>query len=234
MSLKGAVLEANKKIIDSGLVQLTWGNVSALEKRIGVVLIKPSGVNLNKITEDDITSVSLRTGSVISGKKPSVDTPTHLVLYRNFKNIGAIVHTHSKFATAFAQANREILCLGTTHADYFCGSIPVVDQPDTKDIEDRYEEAIGESIVHFFLEKDIDPSYIPGALCPSHGVFCWGKDLEEAVKNAHVLEILAEMAYYTHSLNQRFDSDRNSRLRKDIMNKHFFRKHGSKKYYGQV
>jgi L-ribulose-5-phosphate 4-epimerase len=147
--------------------------------------------------------------------------------------VGAIVHTHSKFATAFAQANREIPCLGTTHADHFCGSIPVVYQPNVKDIEERYEEAIGESIVQFFLEKDVDPSHVSAALCPSHGVFCWGKDLEEAVKNAHALELLAEMAYYTHILNQRFDSDRNNRLRNDIMNKHFFRKHGDEKYYGQ-
>jgi L-ribulose-5-phosphate 4-epimerase len=147
--------------------------------------------------------------------------------------VGAIVHTHSKFATAFAQANREIHCLGTTHADHFHGSIPVAYQPATKDVEDRYEEAIGESIVQFFLEKDIDPSHIPGVLCPNHGVFCWGTNLEAAVKNAHALELLAEMAYYTHNLNQSFNSDRDNRLRKDIMNKHFFRKHGNEKYYGQ-
>ena len=233
MSLKGSVLEANKKIVSLGLVQMTWGNVSALEKDTGIVHIKPSGVDLDNIKEEDISSVSLWTGNTVSGKKSSVDTPTHLVLYKNFKDVGAIVHTHSKFATAFAQANREIHCLGTTHADHFYGSVPVVYQPDAKAVEDRYEEAIGESIVQFFLEKDIDPSHIPGVLCPNHGVFCWGFNLEEAIKNAHALELLAEMADYTHSLNQSFNSDRDNRLRKDIMNKHFFRKHGNEKYYGQ-
>ncbi|MAE81821.1 MAG: L-ribulose-5-phosphate 4-epimerase [Flammeovirgaceae bacterium] len=225
------VLSANKLIISLGLVKRSWGNVSAVDRAKGTVAIKPSGVNLEKIKTAQIASVSLLDGSHISGLKSSVDTPTHLVLYRRFTDIGAIVHTHSPFATAFAQARKSIECLGTTHADYFYGTIPVVYAPGKEDVVHRYEEATGTGIVDYFIDNDIDPLKIPAALCPNHGVFAWGRNLQEAIESAHVLELVAEMAYYTQGicgLNNPV-----IKLRNDILDKHFLRKHGDGKYYGQ-
>ena len=225
------VLNANKLIVSLGLVKRSWGNVSAVDRLQGTVVIKPSGANLEKIKASDMSSVSLLDGSHSSGFKPSVDSPTHLVLYQRFPDIGAIVHTHSRFATAFAQAKKPIKCLGTTHADYFYGTVPVVYTPSKEDVVHRYEKATGECIANYFRDKDIDPLRIPAALCPNHGVFAWGRDLEEALQNAHVLELVAEMAYYTQGI-----CGLNSpvfKLRQDILDKHFLRKHGDGKYYGQ-
>ena len=225
------VLSANKLIVSLGLVERSWGNVSAVDRSRGIMVIKPSGANLEKIKASDMASVSLLDGSHTSGLKPSVDTPTHSVLYQRFGDIGAIVHTHSRFATAYAQAKKSIKCLGTTHADYFYGEIPVVYMPSKKDVIYRYEEATGDCIVNYFIDKNIDPLKIPAALCPNHGAFVWGCDLNDALQNAHVLELVAEMAYYTEGI--RGLNNPAFKLRQDILDKHFLRKHGDGKYYGQ-
>ena len=223
---KKELLNANKWIVEKKLVELTWGNVSCFNRRDNVVFMKPSGVNLNEITENDISSLKIDQ-TRLSGKKPSVDTPTHLEIYRNFNEINCVIHTHSKYATIFAQANMPIPCLGTTHADYFYGDIPCVNHPSITKVSDNYELETGKEICNFFKKNNIDPLEIGGCLVNGHGVFCWGNDIEKTLEKALVLEILAEMAHKTILLNP------NIKLKKFILDKHFLRKHGAKKYYGQ-
>jgi L-ribulose-5-phosphate 4-epimerase len=225
MDLKKVCLEENKKLSSSGLVVLTWGNISIRDG--DMLYIKPSGVSYNKMKEDDISVVSLKDGSTIEGKKPSVDLKTHIHLYKNFSNIKSVAHTHSKFCTSFAQASIPIECIGTTHADYFYGQIPVTDHLSEEQIEEDYETNTGVEIVKKFSNKKINPKEVPGVLVKGHGVFSWGEKHEDAFKNAFIMEQIAEMYYYSISLND------NITLPDYILNKHYERKHGVNAYYGQ-
>ncbi|MDO4564999.1 MAG: L-ribulose-5-phosphate 4-epimerase [Clostridia bacterium] len=224
--LKKQVYEANMALPAHGLVVLTWGNVSGIDRKSGVVVIKPSGVDYREMTAEDMVCVELSTGRVLEGKyKPSSDTPTHLALYRAFMEIGGIVHTHSRWATIYAQAGKPIPALGTTHADYFYGSVPIT-RPMTQDeIESCYEKETGTVIVEAFENKN--PTDIPAVLVRGHGPFTWGKTPAEAVYHAVVLEEVAMMAWHTQFLSP--DTD----LPQELLNKHYLRKHGKDAYYGQ-
>ena len=226
LGIKKDVLSANRWLVESGLVSLSWGNVSAVAEDTKRVFIKPSGIDLNSATPEDISEVDFSEAH-LSGKKPSVDTPTHLCLYHNFNSIGAVVHTHSKYATIWAQAHKSIPCFGTTHADYFDGPIPCVLPPSPQKVEDNYEFYTGYAIVNYFEKKSIDPMMNPGVLIAGHGPFCWGATVDKALENALVLEEVAEMAYHTYLLGH------TRPLAQYILRKHFDRKHGEKKYYGQ-
>jgi len=222
------LIEVNQALIKEKLVIFTWGNAS-FRTSSNTIYIKPSGVPFKDLTEEKMSEVDLDTKMHLSGHKPSVDTPTHIELYNNFSDINAIIHTHSKYCTIFAQAKKSIPCLGTTHADYFYGDVPVVGELSDQEIEKNYEENTGAKIVDYFLINDIAPLQIPAALSPSHGVFAWGHDLNHAIKNAIVLENIAEMAYKTLILCYNGDVDFDCKL----LDKHFLRKHGNNKYYGQ-
>ena len=225
--LKKKVLEANLMLPTYGLVTFTWGNVSGIDREKGLVVIKPSGVEYDNMTSDDMVVVSLETGEVVEGKyKPSSDTPTHLELYRAFKDLGGIVHTHSRYATSFAQAGKGIVPFGTTHADYFYGEIPCTRAMKRKEISGEYEKETGTVIIESF--KDIDPMSIPGVLVKSHGPFTWGKTPYEAVHNAVVLEEVALMNINTMIVNSDV-----SRMQQELLDKHYLRKHGKNAYYGQ-
>ena len=224
MNIKQEVLDANKWIVDKKLVELTWGNVSAKNKNL--VYIKPSGVNLNSAIAEDIAVLNID-GKHINGLKPSVDTPTHLALYRSFKDIGCVVHTHSKYSTIFAQAGRDIPCLGTTHADYFYGDIPCIPHPNKKQVNNEYELNTGNIIVEHYLKNNIKYNYIPACIVAGHGTFVWGQNIDKALESVFVLELVAEMAYKTLLLNP------NASLKKYVLDKHYLRKHGNNKYYGQ-
>jgi L-ribulose-5-phosphate 4-epimerase len=227
--LKQTVWEANLKIVEAGLVLLTWGNASAVDREAGAVAIKPSGVDYEKLRAADIVVLSLETGEKIDGDfRPSSDTPTHLELYRAFPNIGAIVHTHSTYATSWAQAGRDIPCMGTTHADHFHGAIPLVRQLTPDEIAEHYERNTGHVIVNCFRERKIDPDAVPGAILHGHAPFAWGKTAEKAVENAIVLEEVAKMNYFALTLNPHAEN-----LPQSVLDKHFLRKHGPGAYYGQ-
>lgn len=227
--LKRAVLEANLALPRHGLVTFTWGNVSALDRDRGVVVIKPSGVDYETMTAKDMVTVDLETGKVVDGSlKPSSDTPTHLVLYRAFPDLGAIVHTHSRHATIWAQAGLDIPALGTTHADYFYGPVPCARPMTPDEIAGAYEEETGNVIVETFRSRRIDPAAIPAALVHSHGPFAWGKNADQAVHNAVVLEELAYMALFTGVLRPQ-----PSAMQQELLDRHFLRKHGKGAYYGQ-
>jgi len=223
---KQLVLEANKWIVDKGLVELTWGNVSFYDRSSGLVYIKPSGTNLILTSEADISCIDI-TGSTQSGMKPSVDAPTHLKIYECFDSVNSVVHTHSKYATIFAQSGLSIPCLGTTHADCFYGDIPCVNHPDKRAISTDYERSTGEMICRHFSENKIDPLHMRACLIKGHAPFIWGKNIKDALEAAYVLEIVAEYAYKTMRLNPEATLD------SSVLNKHFLRKHGSNKYYGQ-
>jgi L-ribulose-5-phosphate 4-epimerase len=224
--LKKQVLEANLMLPKYGLVTFTWGNVSGIDRERGIVAIKPSGVAYEALVAEDIVLVDLD-GAVIEGRlKPSSDTPTHLVLYKAFPDIGGLVHTHSRWATVFAQAGTGIPALGTTHADYFYGEIPCTRPMTDGDILDSYERGTGEVIAERF--QDIDHTQIPGALVYSHGAFCWGGLPSWAVEIAVMMEEIAFMAWHTLML------DRNIPLmQQTLLDKHYLRKHGAHAYYGQ-
>ena len=223
-TLKQTVYEANQKLVEYGLVTLTWGNVSGIDRAAGLVVIKPSGVEYNTMQADDMVVVDLD-GNVQSGKlKPSSDTPTHLELYRKFGNIGAVVHTHSRWATIYSQTGRPIPPFGTTHADYFAAEIPCTRDMTAEEIESNYELNTGKVIAEAF--KGINPDHIPAVLVKNHGPFCWGKTPQKAVENALVLEEVAHMAYFTQISNV-------SAMPDVLLNKHFYRKHGAGAYYGQ-
>lgn len=224
--LKKQVYEANMLLPKYSLVIFTWGNVSAIDREKGLVAIKPSGVEYDKLTPDDMVILDLD-GNVVEGKlNPSSDTATHLELYRNFENVNAVVHTHSQWATFFAQANRGIAPYGTTHADYFYGEIPCTRRMTESEINGEYELETGKVIVETFKKNNINPEYVPSVLVANHGPFCWGKNAVDAVHNAVVLEEVAKMAWHTEMLN-------GSIMQNELMNKHFFRKHGENAYYGQ-
>jgi len=225
--LKQQVHQANLKLQAEGLVKGTFGNVSGLDRAGGHVVIKPSGVPYDRLSPDDMVVVSLQTGQVVGGDlRPSSDTPTHLVLYRSFTQIGGVVHTHSLFATAWAQARREIPCYGTTHADYFHGPVPVTRLMTPEEIQGDYEANTGKVIVERFI--GIDPMKAPAALVAEHGPFTWGRSPDEAVHNAVVLEHLARLAIETLRVDPRSQP-----IQPELLDKHFLRKHGPGAYYGQ-
>jgi L-ribulose-5-phosphate 4-epimerase len=223
--LKKQVFEANLDLVKHGLVIFTWGNVSGIDREKGLIVIKPSGVSYDNMKAEDMVVVDLD-GKVVEGKyKPSSDTPTHLVLYKNFENIGGVVHTHSEWATSWAQAGLSIPALGTTHADYFYGPIPCTRKLTKQEIETAYEIETGNVIVETF--KGIDPLAVPAVVINSHGPFSWGKDAHDAVHNAVVMEECAKMAHHTLTMNKVNGIDQ------FLLDKHYYRKHGPGAYYGQ-
>ena len=225
--LKEEVFKANMLLPKHGLVTFTWGNVSGIDRATGLVVIKPSGVEYDSMTADDMVVVDLYSGERVEGKyKPSSDTPTHLELYKAFENVGGIVHTHSKNATSFAQAGKGILPLGTTHGDYFYGEIPCTRAMTPTEIETEYEKNTGTVIIEAF--EGIDPMSIPAALVKSHGPFAWGNNAAEAVHNAVVLEEVAYMNFHALMLNPGIGP-----MQKELLDKHYLRKHGKNAYYGQ-
>lgn len=223
--LKEEVWRANRDLVKHGLVLFTWGNASAIDREKGLVVIKPSGVSYEEMKPDDMVVVDLE-GRVVEGRlRPSSDTPTHVVLYRAFEEIGGVVHTHSTFATAWAQAGKDIPNIGTTHADYFGGDIPCTEDMTEEEIEGDYERETGNVIVRRFA--GIDPMHVPGVLVKSHGPFSWGKDAAEAVYHAAVMEEVAKMAAIAFGINPRLT------MNPLLIRKHFSRKHGPGAYYGQ-
>ena len=227
--LKKEVYEANILLPKYGLVTFTWGNVSAIDRKSGYFIIKPSGVSYDGMTEEDMVVMDLE-GNKIEGKwNPSSDTKTHIEIYKKFKDVGGIVHTHSPYATSWAQAGRSIPCYGTTHADYFYGEIPCLRCLTEEEIEEAYETNTGRLIVSEFERMQKDPLAVPSALCQYHGVFSWGKDAEEAVHNAVVTEEVAKMAYRTEAINPHVEA-----APKALQDKHYFRKHGANASDGQT
>jgi L-ribulose-5-phosphate 4-epimerase len=222
------VISVNKSLLSEGLVLFTWGNASARsEKYDHIFFIKPSGIPFSDLNTKNISCVDLTTGLLKSGSSPSVDTPTHVALYKGFPEIRSVIHTHSKYCTIFAQAKKSIPCLGTTHADYFYGDIPVIKDLSNDEIDNNYEENTGLKIVEHFKKNNISHKNMKAALCPSHGVFVWGETPEEALKNSIILENIAEMAYKTMILYKEVI------FNPKLLDKHFLRKHGNNKYYGQ-
>ncbi|KAA8996143.1 L-ribulose-5-phosphate 4-epimerase [Affinibrenneria salicis] len=226
-ALKESVLAANLMLPKFGLVTFTWGNVSQIDRRRGVIAIKPSGVSYDAMTADDIVVLDMA-GEVVQGDcRPSSDTATHLALYRAFPALGGIVHTHSRHGTVWAQAGMDIPALGTTHADYFYGDIPCTRQLTPQEIANDYEKNTGLVIVDEFGRRGIDPVAVPGVLIAGHAPFAWGRDAEDAVHNAVVLEEVAAMALSTRALNPHIH------IQQALSDKHYSRKHGAGAYYGQ-
>lgn len=224
--LKKEVYDANMELQEKGMVIYTWGNVSGIDREKQLVVIKPSGVDYDTMKPEDMVVVDLE-GNVVEGHyKPSSDTPTHLVLYKNYPEIGGVVHTHSTWAVTFAQAGMAVPALGTTHADYFYGDIPCTRELTEKEINEAYEMNTGNVIIETI--GDIDPMAIPGILVKNHGPFAWGKTPAGSVYNTVVLDKVAEMAYKTMTLNPRVP-----RVSQYLLDKHYFRKHGASAYYGQ-
>jgi L-ribulose-5-phosphate 4-epimerase len=226
--LKEQVFQANLQLPKHGLVTFTWGNVSGIDREQGLVVIKPSGVSYGVMKADDMVVVNLETGKVVEGNlKPSSDTPTHLELFKAFPNIGGVVHTHSRWATTFAQAGRGIMALGTTQGDYFYGEIPCTRKMTVEEIQGEYEKETGMVIIETFQGKN--PDAIPGVLVYSHGPFTWGSDPMDAVHNAVVLEEVAFMNFHALMLEPNILS-----MQQELLDKHYLRKHGANAYYGQT
>ena len=223
--MKERVFKANKLLKDSGLIVLTWGNVSEIDREKGYIVIKPSGVSYDAMTAEDMVVVDLD-GNVVDGTlKPSSDLPTHIELYKAFPEIGGVTHTHSRWATVFSQAGLPIPALGTTHADTFYGAVPVTRKMTDEEIAGEYEKETGKVIVETF--SSVDPNEIPAVLVYSHGPFIWGKDAMKSVENAIVLEETAMMAWNTLKINPE------AQLQQALLDKHYLRKHGKNAYYGQ-
>ncbi len=226
--LKEKVWKANLDLVKHNLVIFTWGNVSGINRELGLMVIKPSGVSYDTMKPGDMVVVDLKTGKVVEGElNPSSDTPTHLVLYRAFPELGGVVHTHSTYATAWAQAGRDIPNIGTTHADYFHDCIPCTDDMTEAEVKGDYELETGNVIVRRFKEGGINPVHTPGVLVKNHGPFTWGTDPDNAVYNAVVAEQVAKMAFISFSVNP------NTTMNPLLIEKHFSRKHGPNAYYGQ-
>lgn len=224
--LKKQVLEANLLLKSYGLIMFTWGNASGIDRKSGIIAIKPSGIPYEEMGIDDIVLIDMDGNHVEGSRKPSSDTPTHLELYKAFPECGAVVHTHSKWATCFAQAGMEIPALGTTQGDYFYGAIPCTRPMTYEEINGEYERETGKVIVETFSRKD--PASIPGVLVHSHGPFSWGKNVFEAAQNAAIMEQTAFMAWHTIILNPNIGS-----MPQPLLDKHYNRKHGVNAYYGQ-
>lgn len=227
-SLREAVYEANMELPRRGLVTYTWGNVSAVDRAAGLMVIKPSGVEYEELSPDKLVVLDLDGRRVEGSLNPSSDTRTHLELYRAFPEIGGIVHTHSAHAVAWAQAGRDIPCFGTTHADYFYGPVPCARALSPEEVEDDYEGSTGRVIVETFRERGLNPVHVPGVICRSHGPFTWGRDAAQAVYHAAVLEEVAKMAIFTVQINPEALP-----APQHVLDKHFMRKHGPNAYYGQ-
>jgi L-ribulose-5-phosphate 4-epimerase len=225
-ALREEVLEANLELVRRGVVVFTFGNVSGISREQGLVAIKPSGVPYDELTAEQIVVTDLDGNIRDTNLRPSSDLPTHLELYKAFANIGGVAHTHSEFATAWAQAKRPIPCFGTTHADYFHGEVPVTPDMTAEEIAGDYEKATGEVIVRTFAGRD--PDATPGVLVASHGPFCWGTDAMDAVHNAVILDYIARMATHTVTANAQTGPVADA-----LLDKHFLRKHGPGAYYGQ-
>lgn len=226
--LRQRVYEANMELPRRGLVTYTWGNVSGIDRERGLVVIKPSGVRYEELTPESLVVLDLD-GRIVEGElNPSSDTKTHLELYRAFPALGGIVHTHSPYAVAWAQAGRDIPCYGTTHADYFYGPIPCARHLTPEEIDEDYEKNTGKVIVETFGQRGIDPAHVPAVICSSHGPFTWGKDAAEAVYHAAVLEEVAKMALLTLAVDSAA-----APAPQHVQDKHFLRKHGPNAYYGQ-
>ena len=227
--LKEKVWKANLLLPKYGLVTFTWGNVSEVDREAGVIAIKPSGIAYEDLRPEDMVVLDLETGKKVEGKyNPSSDTPTHLELYRAFSGVGGIVHTHSSQATSFAQAGVGIAAYGTTHGDYFYGEIPCTDAMTPEAIAGEYEKETGTIIIDTFRARNIDPMQVPAVLVKSHGPFAWGKDAMEAVHNSVVLEEVAAMNFRTLLINPAITP-----MQKELLDKHYLRKHGANAYYGQ-
>ena len=227
-NLKKEVFEANLELVKHNLVIFTWGNVSGIDRKNNLIVIKPSGVSYDEMTENDMVVVDFD-GNVVEGNlKPSSDTQTHIELYKKYDEIGGIVHTHSTWATGWAQAKLDIVPLGTTHSDYFYGDIPCTRELTKPEVEYDYEKNTGLVILEELEKRDIQPLSVPGILVASHGPFSWGKDAKNAVYNAVVLEEVAKMNFISKSLNPNV-----SNINDYILDKHYLRKHGENAYYGQ-
>lgn len=227
--LKQQVLDANLALPRHGLVVFTWGNVSAVDRASGLMVIKPSGVSYDAMTRDDMVVVNIETGEVVDGsKRPSSDTETHRALYLAWPDIGSIVHTHSRHATIWAQAGKDIPAWGTTHADDFYGAIPCTRQMTPQEIQTRYEWETGQVIIETFRERELDPTQIPAVLINSHGPFCWGKTAKDAVHAAVVLEEVAYMGIFSQQLTPNLPA-----IQQTLLDNHYLRKHGSNAWYGQ-
>ena len=228
-TLKQQVYEANMELPRRGLVTYTWGNVSSIDRASGLVVIKPSGVEYEELTLDKMVVVDLQTGTIVEGSlNPSSDTKTHLELYKAFPALGGIVHTHSPFAVAWAQAGQDIPCYGTTHADYFYGPVPCARHLTAAELEEDYEKNTGKVIIETFQNRNIDPVAVPAVICHSHGPFTWGRDAAQAVYHAVVLEEVAKMALFTRQIDPAAAPAPQS-----MQDKHYLRKHGPNAYYGQ-
>lgn len=225
--LKKKVCEANLQLPQHGLVVFTWGNVSGIDREKGLFVIKPSGVPYDELKPEDMVVMNLKGEKVEGDLNPSSDTPTHMELYNKFPNIGGVVHTHSRWATIWSQAGRGIPAYGTTHGDYFYGTIPCTRRMTPEEIAGEYELETGKVIVETFEGKN--PDYIPAVLVNSHGPFTWGKDCFEAVHNSVVLEELAMMAWHTENIHP----EGRAPMQQELLDKHFLRKHGANAYYGQ-
>lgn len=226
--LKQEVYDANIELVTQNLVIYTWGNVSAIDRETNLVVIKPSGVKYDKMKPSDMVVIDLD-GNIIEGDmKPSSDTPTHLELYRCFKHVNGVVHTHSEWATSWAQACRDVPSYGTTHADYFYGDIPCTRRLTKEEIKTRYERNTGKVIVETLVKKNYKPLEMPGIIVSNHGPFTWGKSASDAVHNAKVVEEVCKMAFRTEKLNQTV-----KKIDDHLLDKHYLRKHGKNAYYGQ-
>ena len=226
--LKERVFRANLDLVRHNLVIFTWGNVSGIDREKGLVVIKPSGVDYDSMKASDMVVVDLKTGETVEGElNPSSDTPTHLILYRTYPDIGGIVHTHSTYATAWAQAGKDIPNIGTTHSDYYHNDIPCTGDMTEKEIKGDYELETGNVIVKRLNQGNINPMHTPGALVKNHGPFAWGKNPDNAVYNAVVMEQVAKMAYLSFAINPE------TSMNPLLVEKHFSRKHGPYAYYGQ-
>ena len=226
--LKEQVYLANMELPKRGLVTYTWGNVSGIDREKGLFVIKPSGVGYDLLKPDDMVVMDLQGNKVEGDLNPSSDTKTHLVLYNAFPGIGGIVHTHSPYAVAWAQAGEDLPCYGTTHADYFYGSVPCARHLTQEELDEDYERNTGITIVETFRERGIDPKAVPAVLCYSHGPFTWGKDADQAVYHSVVLEECAKMGIFTRVLNSHA-----APAPQRMLDKHYLRKHGPNAYYGQ-
>ncbi len=227
--LKKEVFNANLELVKQGLVIYTWGNASGIDREKGLVVIKPSGVSYDEMTEADMVVVDLE-GNIVEGNlRPSSDTPTHLALYTEYREIGGVVHTHSEWATSWAQAGNDIPCYGTTHSDYFYGDIPCTRKLTDEEINGEYEFETGNVIIETLSERNYRPLEMPGVIVYNHGPFTWGKSPKEAVQNARVLEEISKMAFRTEELNRTVKP-----IDKTLLNKHYLRKHGTEAYYGQT
>lgn len=226
--LKRRVYDANMELPERGLVTYTWGNVSGIDRKRGLFVIKPSGVDYDELTPDDLVVMDLKGNKVEGELNPSSDTKTHLVLYNAFPQIGGIVHTHSPYAVGWAQAGRDLPAFGTTHADYFYGPVPCARHLTQEELDEDYELNTGNTIVETFRERGLDPVAVPGVLCFSHGPFTWGKDPAQAVYHAVVLEEIAKMGIYTRMVDPEV-----APAPQRYLDKHYLRKHGPNAYYGQ-